>query len=323
MRSKSRRRSNTILHSNICKKLTQLHRIIYDLSSSSQNLNFQREFLNSYFNPKIDDAINSYHEHIKKMQKVALDDYQFIVERTDRFYQRKVRNLRKTYDEEIETLKSESILKINELDEQKALTIQTSNELITHLSNLEMNYEQFVEMIKKEIQASISQEIQRGDNEITLELEKWKAREEKHIQDSEKHMEEMLSSHQILIKQIYDSNRIPTLNLQTFISKMKDIGRYICDSRNVFKSISSYQAQQLSKFKNDITQLIREMTYLVNKNQNELKNQENIINSQEPKYLDQINQLNELFKKKKCLFHEEVEQIEKQLTLLISKLKDM
>lgn len=302
--------------------MTQLHRIIYDLSSSSQNLHFQREFLNSYFNPKIDDAINSYHEHIKKMQKVALNDYQFIVERTDRFYQRKVRNLRKTYDEEIETLKSESIIKINELDEQEALTIQTSKELITHLSNFEMNYEQFVEMIKREIQESISQEIQRSDNEIILELEKWKAREEKHIQNSEKHMEEMLISHKILIKQIYDSNRTPTLNLQSFISKMKDIGRYICNSRNVFMSISSYQAQQLSKLKNDIAQLIREMTYLVNKNQNELKNQENIINSQEPKYLHQMNQLNELFNKKKCSFHEEVEKIENQLNLLISKLKE-
>ena len=59
----------------------------------SSEVNLQRKFIQDFFNKQIDYSISIYRKQVKKLQDSSVDDYKFIVERTDRFYQRKYQKL--------------------------------------------------------------------------------------------------------------------------------------------------------------------------------------------------------------------------------------
>ncbi|OHS97249.1 hypothetical protein TRFO_09494 [Tritrichomonas foetus] len=315
MRTKARKINVSILRSNLNKKLIQLQRIIYDLSSKSDNYDFQRKFLHDYFNPRIDNAINTYRDHISKMQKTSYDDYDFIVDRTDRFYQRKIRNLNKSHTEEIQKMQDETTNIVDELDQEKMTALETIKKLSYQIDSMNKQFNKMVDDIQNSLKVCIENTRMKGEKELKEEIEKTTLRDQKFIEDSEKHCQDLADEHKLMIEKIKNGYNPPTINIQTIISKTREIKRDINDGKRNVISMMSYLSDQMKQHKNNVKQLVQQMkdmrhndydkiNELQNKMRHELKEQDAIISALKTK-------LNDLRK-------QQIEEIEKQNNLLSS-----
>jgi hypothetical protein len=85
----SKAKAKPAVAANYCRKFVQLHLIAVKLEGYRADLMFERDFIRNFFNPRIEKALITYRDHITKMQQTSIEDYEFILDRTKRFYDRK------------------------------------------------------------------------------------------------------------------------------------------------------------------------------------------------------------------------------------------
>lgn len=296
--------------------MIQLNRIIYELKSASDNFLFQKEFLNNFFNPRIDNALNSYRDHINNMQKVALEDYDFITERTDRFYQKKYQNLLKSYSNEIDILRSESISAVTKLDNEKQNAIQASSQLKSQILKFESDSQKEIDTYLQKFKSTVSKIEKDGEIKLKTEIENFKSKEQKFITESEKKQKKMTEDHFLLMEMIKSGYNQPKLNIQFFKSKIKEIKKCICSYKNNLKSLQTYALQQISVNKNKINQLIKEIIALLQKNKNDQNSIQKVIDSLNHEFNEIIRQLKINFDSIKQNYKIEIDQKMNELSKL-------
>ena len=322
MKNRRKHGNAYILRSNINKKFVQLQRIIYDLMSRSENLEFQRKFLHEFFNPKIDNAINTYREHINKMQKTSFSDYDFIVERTDRFYQRKMKNMLNDYNDNITKYKNQSVYSADELDKTKEYTLSIIKELNNLIKTLENDLVKIVEYSKSEMKRKIDEIQTNGKKELEEEIKKNEERDKRFILDSERHCKQMEEEHQLMIQKITNGYTPPKIDIQLLIAKKNEIKRILYDGQVKMNSLKNFSMNNLNLIKNKISQLIKEMTILQHNNNDSLNVQQKIYNDLLSKFLSEIEELNKKIQEISLKHQTERGQLEKEYQNLIKLLQN-
>lgn len=303
-----RKKINPTLRSNINKKMIQLHRIIFELQSTSEHLKFQKEFICDFFNPRIDNAINAYREHMSKMQKVALEDYDFIIDRTDRFYQRKYQNLLKSYSEEVDSLRNSSITAVNELDNEKQNALQLLSQFRNKIIIFEKDSQKEIEGRLNKFKFLVEKTKEEGEIKFKTEMSNLQLREQKFISESEQKHKKMMEDHLLLIELIKSGFIPPKLNISTIKSKIKDIKKCISGYKSNLQSLQSYALKQISVNRNKINQLIKDLILLMMKNQDEQISIQKVLDSQNAEFGKIIQQLKQNFDLIKQQYLLEIEQ---------------
>lgn len=303
-----RKKINPTLRSNINKKMIQLHRIIFELQSTSEHLKFQKEFICDFFNPRIDNAINAYREHMSKMQKVALEDYDFIIDRTDRFYQRKYQNLLKSYSEEVDSLRNSSITAVNELDNEKQNALQLLSQFRNKIIIFEKDSQKEIEGRLNKFKFLVDKTKEEGEIKFKTEMSNLQLREQKFISESEQKHKKMMEDHLLLIELIKSGFIPPKLNISTIKSKIKDIKKCISGYKSNLQSLQTYALKQISVNRNKINQLIKDLKLLMMKNQDEQISIQKVLDSQNSEFGKIIQQLKQNFDLIKQQYLLEIEQ---------------
>lgn len=264
-----------ILRRNFNKKFIQLQHLIYELSSASEELNLQRIFIQDWYNQRIDHALSVYRNQIDKLQKTSVEDFKFIVERTDRFYQRKIKNLKNEEEENIQKVQNDLNLSNNNASEDDINNIKNLISSISdQLENETKEFEKNIELNKQMLINQINEEKAKGDQII---LDYLKETEEKcnlyEVQFNEK-VKNMEIQHEIELNAIQNEFGPFSNNLNT----------------------NDYQKVELFLYQNQISDLKLQF-------QNEL----NRIKAQISQEIEQIRTENEIYKNQYLELNNQIE----------------
>lgn len=286
---KSRRiskQNKEIIRRNYNKKIIQLNKLIYELSWYSSEVNLQRKFIQDFFNKQIDYSISIYRKQVKKLQDSSVDDYKFIVERTDRFYQRKYQKL----------IEMESG---NNPEISEEITSFEKNIIDVECNNLRAIINEINQNIKNE-EEKFEKETQKWQQDITGKIKEIELKSQKAIDDYLVESKKQYNQHQkefadritMLQKandeellKIWNENQQADFHIDSTYhhdtnfdkykddfknlmiqhkNKLSEIKGKINDEINKFKEESRFNKEKYSDFEELIANQINEMDQTIN-----------------------------------------------------------
>ena len=217
-----------------CTKMAQLQMLLYHWKVECERIDFQRELLHNFFNPRINNAIEKFREHIGKMQATAAEDYDFVIERTGLFYDHKLKRLEKEVNASRDKLKqenadiegtseravSEARATISEIEKEISEAEESLAKLCSEaMEGMKKNVENAKEMGRKEIDACEKECEQRMRMEERDSQERCRRLAKEH----EQNMEELRMSFQGVRKNPFDMQRIVALRNNGLREKVGDV----------------------------------------------------------------------------------------------------
>lgn len=250
------KQNREILRRNYNKKLIQLNKLVYELSWYSSEVSLQREFIQNFFNKQIDYSISIYRNQVKKLQNSSVDDYNFIVERTDRFYQRKYQKMK-----EMECADGSNVFTEISLFEKDIINAECQNlknainDINQKIRNEQKKYEEEIQNWQSSLFKKIKEVELEGQNNIDDFLKKSEEKYKKYKDDFNKRCEVLLKNLNGEVAKL--KNEKLDLNIQTcsFHYQKIDLNQY----RSGIESIQKQHLAQLYKIKIQIINKINEI----------------------------------------------------------------
>lgn len=191
---------------------------MYQLDSERHSLGFRRDWLHNFFNPRINEAIETFHEHIRCVQNSSVDDYDFIVERIARFYARKYSRMEQEIPSSLGVMEDNHDKKIVEVgwlvDDLKGLLMQIG----VALSADESRFDEHIASVMREIEDGVQEARSAGIRETDEFLRKCEDRNRRFGADSEHHCLRLVEQHQLVMERIRreatDSAGVPKMRVR-------------------------------------------------------------------------------------------------------------
>ena len=288
-KTKSISPNKEILRKNFNRKLVQLQRIIYDLSFSLNELILRRDFIIDWFNQRIDKSISVYRDHIIKIQKGSVQDFSFIVERTERFYKRKYENFKKELAENIGNIEKTNAESENKIQNECSLLNQQIKELNEFINNQQVKINELIELEIEDINKNVKKMTEKGKAEMKKVEIEYKSKSEELNNQSDLRIQELTKKHSEQLEAIKTSfsNKNPGLSFQyqklndEFYKKkladvlneykvfLSDIKQRINDELLQYKNNFDRNKLEKEKFQDDLKNKSNEMLKIYKDQQNQ------------------------------------------------------
>ena len=205
-----------------CTKMAQLQMLLYHWKVERERIDFQRELLHNFFNPRINNAIEKFREHIGKMQATASKDYDFVIERTGLFYDHKLKRLEKELNSSCDKLKQENTEIESSSERAVSEARATVSEIEKEISEAEESIAKWCNDAMEEMKKKVENAKETGRKEIDAcekECEQRMRMEERDSQERcrrlakehEQNMEDLRQSFHGVTKNPFDMPRIVAL----------------------------------------------------------------------------------------------------------------
>ena len=241
-----------------CTKLAQLQMLIYHWKVECERIDFQRELLHDFFNPRINNAIEKFREHMGKIQAMSLKDYDFIVERTRLFYEHKCKRLDREIRTASEQMEAYRTSKNTEVEQLISETNSIISEIQKQLDDSESTFAQLCEDAMQSLKRNTDLARQKNQKEIEDCEREYQERIRREERDSEErcrklakehkqNMNDVTDSFHTMMKDPFDRQKIASLRN----NKLKEQLNTLVEA---FKEMINRQKQEFTKIYDDLIQ---------------------------------------------------------------------
>ena len=191
-----------VLVSNYCRKLSQLQMLIYRMKAELEGIELRREFLHNFFNPRLHAALQRFRDVVAKMQVTALQDYDFIVERTDRFYERKYKRLKQQMTATVQGSQEQHISKETEMNEAIRSGEAYVAQLEKEIAEAQEQFEAACDARKREMAERVEQIRVNGKREIDEYERECEERNRRLESDSCEYCRKLAEAHELTMERM-------------------------------------------------------------------------------------------------------------------------
>lgn len=236
--------------------------LIYRIKSECEGINMRREFLHNFFNPRINDALQRFRDVISKIQATSLEDYDFIVERTDRFYARKYSRMQQQLATTIQSSQEAHIMQETELKRQIQNGQEYAEQLQREITESEAKFSALCDSLKQEMETRIKEIKVNGRKEIEEYDNECEERNQRLESDSREYCRRLAEGHELMMARIKSETpqnaETPDDKKTQYLEKIKMLKNELFEARVAAKSLKNEFSASLKTKRQKLVQMEEE-----------------------------------------------------------------